>query len=347
MATILYVGTDAGVVTVKGDEGQSWKVENHALKDWAVSEVAVSSSHPNHVYAGTRGDGVWLSEDYGKSWTKPCRGKPGPGKVRCVTLDPDNSETLYAGTEPIDLFMSEDGGKSWSRIDSVREVPWVESVDYPVASVEPHVRDITIDPKDRRKIYIALQVGYILKSTDGGQHWQLLDHDLDADVHTILVHPIETQKIFIATGGHDCRKGKAKGRALYKSEDEGENWKPMALDFTEEYSLPLVMHPKDPAILYSAVAKGQPGQWRRRDSGAESFLIQSKDSGLNWQKLNGSDPEIASAFPEAIVIDENDPDNMFIALRSGHLYSSSNGGNSWGSLDVNVGPLSDMKIVHA
>jgi hypothetical protein len=68
MASILYVGTDEGVVTLKSEDGRNWKVEHHGLKNWQVPEVAVSPTSPNRVFAGTRGDGVWLSEDFGASW---------------------------------------------------------------------------------------------------------------------------------------------------------------------------------------------------------------------------------------------------------------------------------------
>ncbi|HET8562516.1 MAG TPA: hypothetical protein VFM35_01460, partial [Candidatus Binatia bacterium] len=146
MASVLYLGTDEGVVTLRSEDGRSWKVENRGLEDWSVPEVAVSPSAPNRVFAGTRGDGVWLSEDFGASWKKPCYGKRGPGKVRCVTIDPHDPNTLYAGTEPIDVFISRDGAKSWDRLDSVWNIPWVQTITYPVATVEPHVRDITIDP---------------------------------------------------------------------------------------------------------------------------------------------------------------------------------------------------------
>ncbi len=102
MASTLYFGTDEGVVTVTSQDGQSWKVENQGLKNWSVLKA------PNRVFAGTRGDGVWLSEDSGATWKKPCYGKPGPGKVRCLTIDPHDTNTLYAGTEPIDVFVSRD-----------------------------------------------------------------------------------------------------------------------------------------------------------------------------------------------------------------------------------------------
>ncbi|HUF41590.1 MAG TPA: hypothetical protein VMR20_06515 [Verrucomicrobiae bacterium] len=46
MASILYVGTDEGVVTLKSNDGRSYNVEHHGLKDWAIPEVAVSPSAP-------------------------------------------------------------------------------------------------------------------------------------------------------------------------------------------------------------------------------------------------------------------------------------------------------------
>ena len=42
MESILYLGLDdGGVVTLRKGQGKSWKTENHALKNWAVTEVAV------------------------------------------------------------------------------------------------------------------------------------------------------------------------------------------------------------------------------------------------------------------------------------------------------------------
>jgi len=345
-STLLYVATDEGILTLKSENGRQWKVESQSLQDWAIPKIAVLPSRPNLVFAGTRGDGVWVSEDFGKSWKKPCYGKPGPGKVRCLTVDPHDPDTLYAGAEPIDLFISRDAGKSWTRLDSVWKVPWVASVDYPVSTVEPHIRDIAVDPKDAKKIYIALQVGFILKSADGGASWRLLNQGLDSDVHTIVIDPRDTNRLFIATGGHDCRKGSVSGRALYLSSDGGESWRPTAMDFSQEYSVPLTMHPKNPDVLYSALANGQPGQWRR-PTGAESLMVRTRDGGKRWERLDGKLSEISRNFAEAIVIDQSQPDHLYAALRSGDLYASEDGGDNWAKTDVKLSSVSDMKCVRA
>ena len=347
MASILYVGTDEGVVALKSDDGRDWTVTAHGLRDWEVPEVAVSPQAPNRVFAGTRGDGVWLSEDFGATWKKPSYGKRGPGKVRCLSFDPHDPNTLYAGTEPIDVFVSRDGAKSWDCIDSVWNIPWVSTVTYPVAAVEPHVRDITIDSRNPQTMYVALQVGYMLKTRDGGKSWELLNRNLDCDVHTIVLHPEDGEKIFIATGGHDCRAGKAPGRALYSSADGGQTWAPMAADFKEEYSVPLAIHPKKANVMYSALANGQPGQWRRRQSGAEAFLIQSTDSGKTWHKLDGALSQANQSFVESLAFDPVNADWMYAAQRSGDLFASRDSGTSWFKLNVHVPELSDVKAASA
>ena len=347
MASILYVATDEGVVTLKSEDGRSWKQEHHGLKDWQIPEVAVSPETPSRVFAGTRGDGVWVSEDFGATWKKPCYGKRGPGKVRCLAFDPHDSKTLYAGTEPIDVFVSHDEAKSWARLDTVWDIPWVSTITYPVATVEPHVRDITIDPKDPKTMFVALQVGYMLKTTDGGKNWALLNKNLDCDVHTIVLHPDDGNRIFIATGGHDCRAGKALGRALYSSADGGQSWAPMAMEFKEEYSVPLTVHPTKHNVLYAAVANGQPGQWRKRGGDAQAFLIQSTDVGNSWKKLEGAVSQATHSFVESFAFDPANSNNMYAAQQNGDLFGSNDSGASWFKLNVNVPELSDMKAAIA
>jgi photosystem II stability/assembly factor-like uncharacterized protein len=346
MESFLYVGTDGGIVTLKSNDDHSWRIERGALEDWSVTDLAVICSEPNRIFAGTRGDGVWFSEDLGKSWKKPSYGKRGPGKVRCVELDPYDNNTVYAGTEPIDLFVSHDAARTWERLEGVWDDPWVATVGYPAARVEPHVRDIAVDPRNPKTIYIALQVGYMLKTTDGGKQWRLLNEDLDADVHTIAIDPGNSNRLFIATGGSDCRKGRVKGRALYKSDDAGKSWEPMAMEFSQEYSVPMAIHPKNPQILFSALASGNRSKWEK-SGGAASLMIRSNDGGKRWETVEKGLDEVKKNFAQVIIFDENNPDHLYAALKNGELYASDDGGDSWKSLGLKVpADAYNMKIVH-
>jgi photosystem II stability/assembly factor-like uncharacterized protein len=334
MESFLYIGTDRGVVTARCGADATWQIAERGLRQWEVAELAVSPLAPNKVFAGTRGDGVWVSEDFGKSWQKPCYGRRGPGKVRCVTIDPHQPARLYAGCEPIDIFVSEDEGRNWRRLDSVRELPFVEGLTFPLPTTEPHVRDITIDPKNPDIVYAALQLGYIIKSSDRGRSWTLLDRNLDCDVHVVSVDPSAPRRIAVATGGHDSRLGRAPGRAMYFSADAGASWSPTAMNFTQDYSVPLIRDPHDPNRLYSAVAHGTAGRWRKRDSGAEAIMIRSRDGGESWEDIGrGIDPR---EFPEAIVADAARAGVLYAGCRNGDFYTSDDTGECWRPLNLGL-----------
>jgi photosystem II stability/assembly factor-like uncharacterized protein len=343
MATVLYLGTDEGVATVRGD-GSSWELQHRALSNWDVCEVSATPAAPNVVFAGTRGDGVWRSEDSGKSWKKPSYGKRGPGKVRCVTMDPRDERTLYAGAEPIDVFVSHDAGASWECLDSLRDEPFVGTIQYPVAVVEPHVRDIAVDPTDSRIMYVALQVGYMMKTTDGGATWKLLDKQLDADVHTIGLSASDPSHVLIATGGHDYRLGKAPGKALYRSADGGETWQPSGASLDQEYSVPLVIDPTNPRVAFAGLAHGTPGAWRR-PSGAEATIARTTDGGDSWQEVGRDLPDAGQRMAIGIAVDPVEPSNVYVALSDGQLLASHDGGDSWSRLEVRTPPPNDIKCV--
>lgn len=340
--TVLYVGTDNGVVTLAVDDGSCVR-EAEGLQEWPVLKVAFSREQPQRVFAGTRGDGVWMSDDAGKTWKKPSYGRRGPGKVQSLTLDPHNPQKLYAGGEPIDLFVSEDCGASWQPLDSVWSDPFVQTITYPVSTVEPHVRDVAVDPNDSNTMYLALQVGYMLKTQDGGQTWHLLNEGLDADVHTIAINPRKTNEILIATGGHDSRGANPPGKALYRSEDGGETWSATAMEFYQEYSLPVVRNPQQPDVAYASLARGYERLWQR-PSGAEGVVIRTTDGGRSWQPLTNGLDDPSQCMAVALAVDEDQPSRVYAALNDGSIMGSRDGGDSWEKLSVNVPRINDVKV---
>ncbi len=346
--TVLYIGTEEGVAVLRSGDRRRWEVQSQSLRDWAVKKVAFDPSQPNRVFAGTRGDGIWMSEDFGQGWEKLGYGRLSPAKVRCITIDPHDPNTLYVGAEPIDVWVSHDLGNSWTRLESVWKLPWIKSVRYPGPGTEPHVRDIAIDPKTAGTIYAALQVGYIIKSTDWGASWKRLDNGLDDDVHHIVINPGNSDEVFIATGGH-IPDAHIQNEGLYKSSDAGESWVPLKPEFSRgfirKYSVAFLMHPMRPNVFYTAVANGSPRFWRSRPSGAESAVIRTKDGGASWEKLENGLEETRQTFAEAIAINPDSPDHLYAGLQSGNLYTTEDGGDSWMKLDVQVPPVLDMKCI--
>jgi photosystem II stability/assembly factor-like uncharacterized protein len=341
--TTLYCGTGDGFVSVTQETSGTWSKSSHALAPFAIREIAVSPTAANVVAAGTRGDGVWLSQDCGQTWSKPSYGLPGPGKVTSLLFDPHDSNTLWAGGEPIELFVSHNLGKSWDRIDSVRETDGVAEVVYPVATVEPHIRSIAIDPRDSNVMYLALQVGYIIKTTDGGRSWRTLDNGLDEDVHVIVLDPSNPDTVFISTGGAGVRAGNAPGKSLYRSDDGGNTWEPQAMNFSQTYSATLAMHPQDPRTLLTCLAKSAPGGWR--NGGPQAEMVRTSDGGRTWEPLQPDLPADRKEFASAMAYDAEQPDHIYAGLRKGQLIRSEDAGDSWRELGIQLSAVNDVKVV--
>lgn len=357
MGVTIYAGTGRGVIAIAEQNGD-WSIgRRRFMPEWEITQLVTRAN--GQIIASTRGDGVWLQLDkkgQGMSggWAKPCYGRPGPGKTHSLAVDLDDPDTIYAGTEPMGFWVTHDAGKNWEMLPGLWNTPGVQEMTYPVSFVEPHVRHIAIDPSNPDIFYASLQVGYVAKSTNRGVTWRVIDGGIDADVHTIIVHPKNPKKLFAATGGHGSREGKTKGKALYTSDDAGETWTPMGLEFAEEYSLPLAMHPGNPDVMFSGLATGYPPLWRR-PSGAEARFISSRDGGKTWQQVALPDAEVGQAFPGSIAFDPGDPDHVYMATDKGGLYHSGDSGKNWQRVPVDIAKaggltevgFADMRIFHS
>lgn len=114
-----------GTIYISADDGQVWRL-NGGFWD-AAGRLPGGASHTplalaadptvaGRVFAGTFGDGVWRSDDYGDSWTKVSGGAlPHGGSIHIFDLefDPElNPTTLWAAT-PLGIYYSQNAGVTW------------------------------------------------------------------------------------------------------------------------------------------------------------------------------------------------------------------------------------------
>ena len=116
--------------------------------------------------------------------------------------------------------------------------------------------------------------------------------------------------------------------------------------FIRKYSMTFLLHPTKADVFYTAVANGSPRMWRERSTGAESAVLRTKDGGASWEALDNGLEETKQTFAEALVMDPADPERLYAGLQNGHLYTSGDGGDSWGKLDVEVSSVLDLKCAH-
>ena len=181
--TRLYAATGDGIARLD-EAGEAWTVEL-SLPGSGAQCLAVDPADPDTVYAGLREGGVRRSVDGGRSWID-CE-LPEPGVFSLAVSAADGA--VYAGTEPSRLFRSDDRGESWRELEALLELPSRPNWSFPPRPWTSHVRWIAPSPRDADLLLVGIELGGLMRSTDGGQSWQ--DHRPGAqpDVHSLAWHP--------------------------------------------------------------------------------------------------------------------------------------------------------------
>jgi hypothetical protein len=143
---VVWAGTDDGNVQVSRDSGVTFSEVGKAIPglppdhQYWISRIDASHFDPASAYVavdGHRSDDLkpylFVTHDYGKTWTSIANNLPSFGNVQVVREDRKNKDLLYAGTE-FGLYISLDGGKQWQRFMN----------NLPTARVD----DILVHPRD-------------------------------------------------------------------------------------------------------------------------------------------------------------------------------------------------------
>ncbi|MEK7807227.1 MAG: hypothetical protein AAB528_05770, partial [Chloroflexota bacterium] len=279
----------------------------------AVRSVAVHPKKPEIVYAGTQ-EGPYRSGDHGDHWEKlqvPDHGLP----VWSLLFHPRDPNVMYAGYESCEIYRSDDGGERWQQLPVSVRFP--EVTVGPGANLAKRVLMMSGSIADPDELYGAIEVGGIIRSTDGGEHWENLSHgqymnDDPVDMHGVVASNFRPGTVFSI------------GRAgMFRSIDRGDHWLRVPIDSLNEkgqtYCRCIREVPGDPKTIWVAA-----GPNFRSDLGT---LFRSVDGGMNWERVDMGVQPKTTMF--CIAFDERQPSRMYCATNGGEVWGSQDRGQTW------------------
>lgn len=239
MDAAAFLATDDGVAACTRTPA-GWRVVGSSLQGRRVTSIM---TREGVVLAGTT-DGVWRSDDAGRTWAEASAGLT-LRHVRALAYHTAVSDRAFAGTEPAGIFVSHDGARTWRACPEVATLRDTHRWFLPYSPEAGCVRDFALQGD---RAYAAVEVGGVLRSDDGGETWQLAPGStgepvftlpppslVHADVHAVMTHPSGPDLVFAATA-----------EGLYRSRDGGATW---TVVYAGAYCRAIWVDPDDPAHL--------------------------------------------------------------------------------------------------
>jgi photosystem II stability/assembly factor-like uncharacterized protein len=252
----------------------------------SVNALAVVPSNPSIIYAGTGeanlrndvafGDGMWRSDDAGKSWKHI--GLDATAAIAAIAVDPSNPQRVFVAAlgDPYKpgadrgIYRTSDGGATWQKVL--------------YTDADTGASSIAIDPSDPNVLIAGMWQGErtpyhltsggssdgLYQSIDGGDHWtRLQGGGLPAGVTgriAVAFAPSDAQRIYALIES-------AQG-SLWRSDDAGKTWSMVntshAINQRPFYFTALTVDPRDENHVYFPSVD----LWETNDGGHKVHQVQ-------------------------------------------------------------------------
>jgi photosystem II stability/assembly factor-like uncharacterized protein len=352
----VLVGTRKGAFILESDgKREKWDISGPHFAGWEMYHVKGSPVDPNRLYAsqcsGWFGQLIQRSNDGGKTWEpvdnkfvydgvpgthKWYDGTPHPWEFKRVWhLEPSltDPDTVYAGVEDAALFRTVDGGKSWQELPGMRGHGTGSGWQPGAGGLGLHT--IILDPKEPKRIFIAISAAGAFRSDDGGATWKAINRGLrseyipdpDAEVghcvHHMAMHPSRPGVLFMQ-----------KHWDVLRSENAGDLWKEVNGNLPDDtgkrgFGFVIDVHAHEPETIYVVPIKSDSQHFPHE---GKLRVYRSKTGGNEWEPLTKGLPQTdcyVNVLRDAMAIDSLDSCGVYFGTTGGQVYASADGGDRW------------------
>ncbi|HSP13802.1 MAG TPA: hypothetical protein VLV78_03505 [Thermoanaerobaculia bacterium] len=193
----LYAGSVAGLYR-SDDRGKSWY--SVSSEELVVNTIVLHPAIPDRVILGVEGDGVYVSNDRAKTFTRASEGLHNL-RITSIVPDPDVKDVVFAsvafGGAASGIYRSDDAGKSWTRVSTTRL---------------PEVLTISIAPAEdgAPKYVVGTEKGFFF--SDDAAEWTQAD-PLSFPIRVNKVLRFNRSRFFAATS-----------EGVFTTRDGGKEW---------------------------------------------------------------------------------------------------------------------------
>jgi photosystem II stability/assembly factor-like uncharacterized protein len=318
-----YVAAASGGVWKTANRGVSYQPIFDTQGSYSIGCVTIDPNNTNVVWVGSGennnqravayGDGVYKSEDGGKSWKNV--GLKTSEHIGMIAVNPKNSDEVYvAAYGPVwseggerGIYKTTDGGKTWKQVLNISKYTGCNEV-----YIDPRYPNIVYATAHQRfrQVYTYISGGpesAMYKSTDGGATWNKLTSGLPtAEMGRIgmAMSPVNPDVLYAIIESTEKNGG------IFRSMDRGASWAKMSdYNTSGNYYAEIFCDPKNIDKIYMP----------------DVFFMTSDDGGKTVRRLGEASKHVDN---HSIWIDPNDTDHYLVGCDGG-IYESYDKGKLW------------------
>ena len=321
--TEYYVASASGGVWKTSNAGITFNPVFDDAGSFSIGCLAIDPNNTNVVWVGSGennnqrvvgyGDGIYKSEDGGKSFRN--MGLKESQHIGRIAIDPTNSDIVYAAAYgPLwndggerGIYKTTDGGKTWKQVLNVSEHTGFNEV-----MVDPRYTNIVYAAAHQRQRKVFTYIGggpesALYKSTDGGATWNKMMNGLPSgDIGRIGLNysPANPDVLYCVVEATEGKGG------VFKSTDRGASWeKQSGYSSPGNYYCKIYCDPKDVNKVFVI----------------NSYMVVSKDGGKTFSNLGEKSKHIDN---HVIWVEPTNTDH-YLAGCDGGVYESYDGADNW------------------
>ena len=254
--------------------------------------------------------------------------------------DPD---MVYAGVEDAALFRTTDGGENWKEVSGLRGHGTGPQWQPGGGGLCLHT--IIEDPKDPKRIFVAISSAGAFRTDDGGTTWKPINRGLrsdyipDADaeighcVHHIAMHPSRPNVLFMQ-----------KHWDVLRSDDAGDSWKEVSGNLPSDFGFVIDVNANEPETIYVVPIKSDSEHFT---PDGKLRVYRSRSGGNEWEALTKGLPQAdcyVNVLRDAMAVDSLDKCGVYFGTTGGQVYASADAGDTWAPIVRDLPPVLSVEV---
>lgn len=255
------------------------------------------------------------------------------GRIADIAIHPENENVWFIAVGSGGVWRTKNSGITWDPVFDKQKV-------YSTGCV-------TIDPNQPSIIWVGTgenvggrHVSFgdgIYKSLDGGNTWKNIGLTKSEHISKIIVHPENSEIVFVAVQGPLWSSGGERG--FYLTKDGGKTWKKTLGSEMWTGVTDIAIDPTNPNVIYAATWDRHRTVAAYMGGGPGSGLHKSVDGGETWTALKTGLPK-GNLGKIGLAISPQKPNVLYAAIeldrRTGEVYRSEDYGVSWKKMSSTV-----------